>query len=303
MMPDDSGNTNRSTSEEPEEKATESFPEMSNGDNTCSDDVHQEGCVGKEEESNVYNANSNEVHVVNEEPAVMVLNTKYTRRRVAIRTAIYFLYDRVSDRRKELCRILKVLLEMFIDECMPPPARGDMTFRRKCAEYLAPYAFASLLWYVMEHVRRLRLRSALGTLMSSRNVLSNAAWTITHRTARHALINRLFFRIGSLEYSLASLVGMICCFFREEGFFEIHRLHRWPKYFSLRQGLRALFKSFVYAAAFALPLHKASVLLAASRRRRGNVKKLIFAMALAQIKYLQLVAERVSSAYPRLQTM
>lgn len=221
--------------------------------------------------------------------------------RTALRTAIYFLYDGVSGERKEPYRVAKVVLETILDECIPPCHRADMSLTCKISEYLAPCALSALLWSAVEQARILQRRALIGKRdVSNRSFFFSAGWTTVHRTARQALINRLFFRMGSMEYSLASLLGIVCCFFREDLFFEIHRLKKWPKHFSLPQGFGALVRSLIYAAAFSLPLQSVSTVFAESSRRRGNVKKLIFAAVLTQVKHLHQLYVYLTAASLRL---
>lgn len=221
--------------------------------------------------------------------------------RVALRSLTYVIYDGVSSTSdsKQFARIGKVLVELLIDERLPPPHRADMKLRRKCAEFLAAPAASSLVWYVIAKWQSSHARRIAGKLDAPNAlVLSNAIWTVLHRTARHALIYRLFFRIGSLRYSLASALGIVCCFFKESLFRDLLRFQQWPRHFSPSQGFAAILRSIVYAASFALPLHRLSVALQRSPRRRGNIKKLIFAILLSQahrFAYLQrLVASNTS---------
>jgi len=205
--------------------------------------------------------------------------------RVILRSFTYFVYDGVSltGGRKEVARIGKVLVELFVDERFPPPHRADMTLKRKCAEFLAAPAASSFVWYIVRKVEAFHRRRIAGRPdRPNSHVFGKALWTVLHRVARQALIYRLFFRIGSVRYSLASALGIVCCFFREGLFRDLLRFRKWPHHFSASQGLGAILRSIIYAASFALPLHRLSHSLQEYPRRRGNVKKLVFAMLLSQ---------------------
>ncbi|CAN8066750.1 unnamed protein product [Agarophyton chilense] len=207
--------------------------------------------------------------------------------RIGLRTLTYFIYDGfpVSSGYREFARVCKVMVETVVDERYPPPHRADMSLSRKCAEFLLAPASSSLIWFVLRTIQMQKLLETTG-FGADKGFWQwlKAFWTVTHRIARQALIYRLFFRIGSLKYSLASALGIMCCFFRETIFPDIIHLHLWPKHFSASQGIAAVFRSLIYATAFALPLQKCSKLFRDSPRRRGNVKKLIFALVLAKIQ-------------------
>lgn len=205
------------------------------------------------------------------------------------------MYDGVSlgGGHKELARVAKILAELLLDERIPPPHHADMGIVRKCAEYLAPCAVSSLAWFV---VHRMRARNGAGKVV----VAARGVWAVFHRVARQALIYRLFFRMGSVEYSLASLLGIVCCFFSEDLFLDLHRFALWPTHFSMRQGVGAVGRSFLYSMAFSLPLQRLSKVFEESRRRRGNAKKLIFALVLALVQYLNRIRARILTATPRL---
>jgi hypothetical protein len=203
--------------------------------------------------------------------------------RGAARVATYVAYDAAAGYvARDTARVVKVLAELAIDELAPPPPRPEMTVTRCLGEYLAPCGLSSLLWFV---VRRLRSHSPHQP-PNGRVVATRALWTVVHRMLRQALICRLFFRIGSTRYNLATLLGLVCCFFREEIFSELHRLHKWPLYFSLPQGGYAVLRTIAYTMAFLLPLQRVSKLLE-SPQRRGNVKKLLFSLLLASTTRLQ----------------
>lgn len=214
--------------------------------------------------------------------------------RLTLRTMTYLVYDSfsVTGGYKELARIAKAVAELIVDEHFPPPRRVDMSLRRKCIEFLFAPAASSLIWFMCCNLRELRTqkRGDPSPAMSRLFVVGSATWTVLHRVARQALIYRLFFRIGSLRYSLASALGIVCCFFKESLFNDFLRFARWPRHFSSTQGIAAILRSIVYATAFSLPLQRLSKRLQESPRRRGNVKKIIFALALSQsYKIMQLV--------------
>lgn len=211
------------------------------------------------------------------------------RLRVSLRSLTYFLYDGfpITSGYREFARVGKVLIELVIDERYPPPRRADMSLSRNCLEFLLAPAASSFAWFIVRNLRNRAIsRSNKPNLMHNALIWLKAIWTVVHRVGRQALIYRLFFRLGTLQYSLASALGIVCCFFKESIFPDIIRLGQWPKHFSASQGLAAILRSFVYAAAFALPLQKVSTALRDSPRRRGNVKKLIFALALSQTQKL-----------------
>lgn len=210
--------------------------------------------------------------------------------RVCLRTLTYFIYDGISvtSERKEMSRIGKALVELLVDERFPTPHRSEMTLSRKCKEFLLPPAASSFAWFIVRRLGEARRRAKSSTFPTGGNHLgAKALWTVIHRVGRQALIYRLFFRIGSIRYSLASALGIVCCFFKDSIFREIYRLRTWPQHFSTSQGLAAVFRSILYAASFSLPLQDLSKLLQESPRRRGNVKKIIFAVILSQITKLQ----------------
>lgn len=206
--------------------------------------------------------------------------------RMVIRSLTYFLYDGFSltDFYKEYARIGKVVVELFVDEKFPPPHRADMPLSRKFKEFLVAPAVSSFAWFLVRRIGALHRQKSLGPRKAQQtfSVWPKAIWTVLHRLARQALIYRLFFRMGSLRYSLASALGIVCCFFKESLFPDILRFTKWPQHFSTSQGMAAILRSLMYAASFAIPLQKLSPLFEDMPRRRGNVKKLIFAVFLAQ---------------------
>lgn len=215
--------------------------------------------------------------------------------RLILRTVAYFIYDRfsIAGGHKEVARIGKALVEFLVDERFPPPHRSEMSFGRKCVEFLFAPAASSLMWFLARLLRRQRVATANKQVRP--HVFAKALWTVVHRVGRQALIYRLFFRIGSLQYSLASALGIVCCFFKDTLFPDLIRLRRWPKHFSSSQGIAAIFRSLVYAAAFSLPLQRLCSALRESPRRRGNVKKIIFTITLSQSQKLLELLRRISS--------
>lgn len=217
--------------------------------------------------------------------------------RLVLRTVAYFVYDQfsITGGHKEMARIGKAFVELVVDERFPPPHRVDMTFRRKCLEYLFAPAVSSLMWFLTKSIRTQRTTAAKPKMRS--RVLAKALWTVVHRVGRQALIYRMFFRIDSLRYSLASALGIICCFFKETLFRDLLRFDRWPRHFSSSQGIAAILRSLVYAVAFSLPLQRYSNALQESPRRRGNIKKIVFAVALSQSQRLLELGNRICSSH------
>lgn len=209
--------------------------------------------------------------------------------RVILRTLTYFIYDGfpVGSGQRGFARVAKVLVEFFVNEKYPPPCHAKMGLTRKCLEFLLAPATSSLLWFVVKRIQlRQNYRSSNSLSRGGLFVWLLGLWTVTYRICKQALIYRLFFRIGSLKYSAASALGIICCFFKESVFKDIVNLRRWPLHFSASQGLGAVFRSLAYAAAFSLPLQNVSRALKECARRRRTVKKLIFSLVLAQTKAL-----------------
>lgn len=212
--------------------------------------------------------------------------------RLALRTLVYLLYDRVSitDSYKQLARIVKALVELALDETIPPPRRTDMSLSRKCAEFLLPPTISTLIVHLVRLFRP-----------SSRPSTSHlqALGAVLHRMMRQVLIYRLFFRIGTIEYTLASLLGIVCCFFRDTLFREIIFLNRWVRHFNAKQGAMAMWRSAIYMLAFSIPVGKLAHSLKECPRRRGNVKKILFALALAQNQRVSSIIQRVYAAHPK----
>lgn len=217
--------------------------------------------------------------------------------RLALRTMTYLVYDRfsITGGYKELARIAKAVVELIVDEHFPPPHRIDMSLQRKCTEFLFAPAASSLIWFMFCNITVLKTRIKGDSLLAMMRLpmMGKAMWTVLHRVARQALIYRLFFRIGSLRYSLASALGIVCCFFKESLFQDFLRFARWPRHFSSTQGVTAILRSIIYAIAFSLPLQRLSERLQESPRRRGNVKKIIFALALSQSDKIMHIVKRL----------
>lgn len=199
-------------------------------------------------------------------------------RRLALRTLIYLLYDVTPITEKESTRVGRVLMECALDEWLPIPARHELPGVAKCLEYLAPPALSTVL------------ATALG-----RAPAGLVCFATAHRTARQALINRLFFRLGSREYAAVSALGLVCCFFHAGLLFDLGRPSRWATHFAPRQGATAVARSTLYALAFATPLPSGGT-GALIGRRRCNLKRLIFALLLAQIHGVRRLLRLVASA-------
>lgn len=167
------------------------------------------------------------------------LNSLGDRARVGLRILTYFLYDGVADAAiatRDSVRVVKVLAEIAIDEALPPNLRGNMSAARKFMEYLAPCGVSSLTWFILKRVRRSRAEAPGAKGAGVAVTTARGIWIVCHRILRQALICRLFTQRGSLEYNLASALGLICTFFREDVFAELHRPLRWPNHFSATQG-------------------------------------------------------------------
>ncbi|GAB0497138.1 hypothetical protein MMPV_008461 [Pyropia vietnamensis] len=134
-------------------------------------------------------------------------------------------------------------------------------------------------------------RAAAGGLLRSparpwRGAVATAAALVAYRTARQAMICRLFFPVGSAAYLAVTAVGVVCCFFRESllSAGDLLRLRRWGRHWDAVQGGGALARSAAYTAAWALPVGElCGGALAggggAAKRRRCHVRKLLFATA------------------------
>jgi hypothetical protein len=220
--------------------------------------------------------------------------------RVAARCAVYLAYDAAAASGlacRDEARVLKVLFELGIDEFSPPPARHEMSYGRCFAEYLAPCGFSSLAGFLLRTVRRSQAASAAGAAgVEASATMGRALWVVAHRILRQALICRLFFRPWSKRYHAATLLGVVCCFFRESLFAELLVFRRWPAHFCYTQGGYAILRTLAYSAAFLLPLNRWSEVFAAAQRR-SNVKKLIFSLSLANAaKMRDLLASVIASA-------
>lgn len=233
----------------------------------------RDGAEMEEEENSVSQSSAHPV------PAAATNRTRCrddsrTLRRVVLRVATYVVYDRIVAAR-DAARVVKVLVEMAIDEAIPPPPRDEMSFARSCAENLLPCGLSSLAGFVFSRMRR---KSA-----SIGSTTARGLWIVVHRILRQALICRLFFERGSLKYNLASLLAVLCTFFRETLFREIHHLSRWPVHFDPAQGMSAVIRTLAYTVSFLLPLQKWFRALSVPQRR-NNAKKLFFAFSLANAR-------------------
>jgi hypothetical protein len=210
--------------------------------------------------------------------------------RVAMRVATYFAYDSVVVSR-DAARVVKVLVELAIDEAVPPPPRGEMSLLHCCVENLAPCGVSSLAWFLARRVQGRKggvARAADLTTTTARGV-----WIVVHRILRQALICRLFFVRGTVNYNLATALGLVCTFFREDLFRELHRLSRWPAHFDPVQGVCSCLRTIAYTVSFLLPLQNWCGALAA-RQRRSGAKKLIFAISLANARRVGAVLPHVA---------
>lgn len=196
--------------------------------------------------------------------------------RIALRVATYCAYDSVVAAR-DAARIFKVLIELAIDEAIPPPPREEMSTARSCMENLLPCGVSSLVWFLVSRMRR--KSASLGS------TTARGLWIVVHRILRQALICRLFFARGSVKYNLATLLALLCTFFRESLFREIHRLSKWPVHFDVTQGVHSCLRTFAYTVSFLLPLQNWCSALHVPQRR-NNAKKLLFAFSLANARGL-----------------
>lgn len=199
--------------------------------------------------------------------------------RTSLRVVTYFFYDTIVHRR-DLARVLKVLTELAIDESLPPSPRAAMTYPQCFLEFLAPCGASSLIHFLVS--RRARRGGA-----------ARGAWVVVHRVLRQALICRLFFPRGSVKYNLASLLGVVCTFFREDVFRDLLRVRRWPRHVDVHQGGVAVLRTVAYTVAFMLPLQEWCGEVLAQTTRRSNAKKLVFALSLANARAVYPVARRV----------
>lgn len=209
--------------------------------------------------------------------------TLVTAIRVAVRTAIYVVYDGVRGSGKDGARVCKALLELVLDEAAAPAPRREMTMSRAIVEYLAPPAASSVAWCAMRYGRKRRGGALSAALL----------FAMLHRAARHALIHRLFLRVRSRAYSLASLVAIVCCFFRDDLLRDNYLLRPmcWGRYLAPVQGASALARTALHAMAFALPLPS----VASSCRRRA-AKRVVFAILLAAARVIHAAFNRVAAA-------
>ncbi|KAK4537393.1 hypothetical protein CDCA_CDCA12G3418 [Cyanidium caldarium] len=197
--------------------------------------------------------------------------------RTLVRSAVYCSYETLCFLgHKDLGRALKLLLEAMVDEAMPP---RRLTALRKVLEYLVPCACGSyLLWYLqMRRLQRGRTPVYVSPYPHWTHVRTwrPALFTVAYRVLRLAVIYRFFLKLGTPLYRAATALAIVLSFFRAEVLRELFRIDRWPQYLSAAQGLRTIFRSVVYAAAFSIPLEQYSPVFAVSRRR-ANVRKAIF---------------------------
>lgn len=196
--------------------------------------------------------------------------------RLVVRTGIYILYDSVPAATKESSRVSKVLLETCTDEYFRLTSSKAPYW-----EYLVPPTISSIFWTVLHKRRNAKPVSSFALVFLP-----------LHRFARHALIHRLFFKFGTTYYTLLSLLGIVCCFFREDLFHSFFSLSSWPTHFSTKQGTVALLRSLLYSATFSIKLQP----YIEHRRHRGAAKKLIFSLILSQISNIQRLFRAVASA-------
>ena len=197
--------------------------------------------------------------------------------RTLVRSAVYCSYETLCFLgHKDLGRALKLLLEAMVDEAMPP---RRLTALRKVLEYLVPCACGSyLLWYLqMRRLQRGRTPVYVSPYPHWTHVRTwrPALFTVAYRVLRLAVIYRFFLKLGTPLYRAATALAIVLSFFRAEVLRELFRIDHWPRYLSAAQGLRTIFRSVVYAAAFSIPLEQYSPVFAVSRRR-ANVRKAIF---------------------------
>lgn len=252
------------------------------------DVVEENGVVEEERETE---DEKRAISVVEQEPGSCELEeSRIMLKRTFFKTMTYIGYDALGEvGLKDRGRVVKVLVESFMDETCPGTSFHDMSLRRKLIEYLIPCGVSSLVLYIARNLRKKRGGAKVEKL-SHRKL----AWVVLYRLARQAMIYRLFFRLGSKRYYFVTLVGLVCCFFKDGLFREIWNLRKWPKHFSASQGLWAVLRSIAYSAAFCLPLQKASRIFDQARRR-ANAKKFVFAVVFARA---QLVKDLIASIVP-----
>jgi hypothetical protein len=197
--------------------------------------------------------------------------------RTIVRSMVYCLYESLCFwGHRDLGRTLKLALETCLDELLPP---GKLSCRRKVLEYLVPCGCGSyVLWYLQRR-RIVAGKPALYQLprfhWTHLRTWRSAAFTVTYRMLRLAVIYRFFLKFGTPLYRLATLLALVLSFFRAEILSDLFRIRQWPRYISFVQGTRTVIRSVVYAAAFSIPLERFGSAFAISRRR-ANIRKAIF---------------------------
>lgn len=197
--------------------------------------------------------------------------------RTITRSIVYCLYESLCFwGHRDLGRTVKLASEALLDELIPP---GKLSCRRKILEYLIPCGCGS---YVLWYLQRRRIISGKPALYqmpqfhwTHLRTWRSAAFTISYRMMRLAVIYRFFLKFGTPLYRLATLLALVLSFFRAEVLSDLFRVDRWPRYLSFGQGMRTVLRSVVYAAAFSIPLERYGRVFAVSRRR-ANVRKAIF---------------------------
>ncbi|KAK4532905.1 hypothetical protein CCYA_CCYA14G3762 [Cyanidiococcus yangmingshanensis] len=200
-----------------------------------------------------------------------------TAARTVVRSSVYCLYESLCFwGHRDLGRTVKLAVEALLDELVPP---GRLSCRRKILEYLIPCGCGSyMLWYLQRR-RIIAGKPALYQMprfhWTHLRTWRSAAFTVSYRMLRLAVIYRFFLKFGTPLYRLATLLALILSFFRAEVLSDLFKIHRWPLYLSFTQGIRTVIRSVVYAAAFSIPLERYGTVFAVSRRR-ANVRKAIF---------------------------
>mmetsp|Transcript_28206 Transcript_28206/g.45695 ORF Transcript_28206/g.45695 Transcript_28206/m.45695 type:complete len:462 (+) Transcript_28206:74-1459(+) len=181
--------------------------------------------------------------------------------RVVWRSMVFSGYEIVGWRvGKDVARYMKLAFEWGVDESIPP---GPFGFQRKLLEYVVP-ALVGLL--VLRRFKAHIYRQQMLYGLKARR-LPPLWFALLYRTCRLFLIYRFFQRVGTPSYYLATLTGIGFAFFRGEGAKDLLHITRWPKYLSPLQGLYALFRSVVYAAAFGIPYSRIALFKPWYRRR------------------------------------
>eukprot|EP00189_Rhodosorus_marinus_P008530 CAMPEP_0184753022 /NCGR_PEP_ID=MMETSP0315-20130426/43883_1 /TAXON_ID=101924 /ORGANISM="Rhodosorus marinus, Strain UTEX LB 2760" /LENGTH=198 /DNA_ID=CAMNT_0027232381 /DNA_START=996 /DNA_END=1589 /DNA_ORIENTATION=+ len=142
--------------------------------------------------------------------------------RTVLRSATYIGYDLACLLGfKHSSRVCKVVIETLVDHAVPPAARSLPV---KCIEYLIPVALSSGITWILRNRHKLfnpkhALSRSLRTSYErgSTSLAGSFAYAVLYRVLRQAVIYRLFFRFGSHEYILISVIAIIIAFFREEG--------------------------------------------------------------------------------------